>query len=275
VASPEKKAFLLRIDPTLWAEIERLAAAELRSANAQVEFLLRQALADRGIQPQTMRKPKPVREPEFVRPVKMNAAEGRMNSWDEKYGAPGHYYGTEPNDFLRERYAVIPAGGRVLCLAEGEGRNAVFLAQQGYRVVAVDRSPVGLRKAQALAAERGVQIETAVADLADYPITPGHWDGIVSIWCHLPQPLRAAVHGQVVAGLKPGGIFLLEAYTPAQLRYGTGGPKSVDLLPTLAELQMELAGLDFVLAEEREREIHEGHGHAGLSAVVDIVAVKR
>ena len=198
-----------------------------------------------------------------------------MNSWDEKYGAPGHYYGTEPNDFLREHHSVIPAGGRVLCLAEGEGRNAVFLAQQGYQVVAADQSPVGLNKAEALAAERGVRIETVVADLADYRIAPGHWDGIVSIWCHLPQSLRNTVHRQVVAGLQRGGVFLLEAYTPAQLNYGTGGPKTADLLPTLAELRTELDGLDLVHAVEREREVHEGQGHTGLSAVVDIVAVKR
>ena len=170
---------------------------------------------------------------------------------------------------------MIPAGGRVLCLAEGEGRNAVFLAQHGYRVIAVDQSPVGLRKAEALAAGRGVQIETVVADLADYRIAPGQWDGIVSIWCHLPPPLRAAVYRQVVAGLGSGGACLLEAYTPAQLGYGTGGPKTADLMPTLAELRGELAGLDFVHAVEREREVHEGQGHFGLSAVVDIVAVKR
>jgi len=198
-----------------------------------------------------------------------------MNSWDEKYGAPGHYYGTEPNRFLREHHAVIPAGGAVLCLAEGEGRNAVFLAQQGYRVLAVDQSPVGLHKAERLATERGVEIETIVADLADYRIEPGRWDGIVSIWCHLPPPLRAAVYGQAVAGLRVGGAFLLEAYTPEQLRYGTGGPKSADLMPTLAELRTELDGLDLVHAVEREREVLEGQGHFGLSAVVDIVAVKR
>lgn len=195
-----------------------------------------------------------------------------MNTWDEKYGAPGHYYGTEANDFLRERYTALPAGGRVLCLAEGEGRNAVYLARQGFGVVAVDQSPVGLRKAEQLAAERGVKIETVAADLADYRIEPDHWDGIVSIWCHLPQPLRTTVHRQVVAGLKVGGTFLLEAYTPAQLRHGTGGPKTVDLLPSLDELRRELDGLDLVYAEEREREVHEGHGHTGLSAVVDIVA---
>jgi SAM-dependent methyltransferase len=198
-----------------------------------------------------------------------------MNSWDEKYGAPRFYYGTDPNEFLRERCAAIPAGGDVLCLAEGEGRNAVFLAQQGFRVVAVDQSPVGLGKAETLAAERGVTLETVVADLADYHIEAECWDGIVSIWCHLPPPLRVAVHRQAVAGLRRGGAFLLEAYTPAQLRYGTGGPKSIDLLPTLAELRGELAGLDLVHAVERERDVHEGQGHTGRSAVVDIVAVKR
>ena len=198
-----------------------------------------------------------------------------MNPWDERYGAARYYYGTEPNDFLRERFAAIRPGGDVLCLAEGEGRNAVFLAQQGYRAVAVDQSAVGLRKAAQLAAGRGVQIETIVADLGAYRIEPDCWDGIVSIWCHLPSALRAAVHSQVVAALKVGGAFLLEAYTPAQLQHGTGGPQSPDLMPTLAELRKELAGLDLVHAVERERVVHEGPGHAGLSAVVQVLAVRR
>jgi len=197
-----------------------------------------------------------------------------MNSWDERYGGAVYYYGTEPNEFLRERLAAIPAGGDVLCLAEGEGRNAVFLAQQGYRVIAVDQSSIGLRKAERLAAARGVKIDTVVADLADYRIVPRRWDGIVSIWCHLPPALRSAVYGQAVAGLKPGGVLLVEAYTPEQLRYGTGGPKSAELLPTLAELRSELAGLEFVHAEERVREVREGNGHAGQSAVVQIVGVR-
>jgi SAM-dependent methyltransferase len=194
-----------------------------------------------------------------------------MKSWDEKYGAAGFYYGTEANEFLRGRCDAIAAGGEVLCLAEGEGRNAVFLAQRGYRVLAVDQSPVGLEKAARLAFERGVSIETVEADLGDFTIEPGRWDGIVSIWCHLPLPLRATVHRRVVDGLKPGGVFLLEAYTPDQLRHGTGGPKDVALLPTLAELRRELAGLRLDLAEERERTIYEGQGHHGLSSVVQIV----
>jgi SAM-dependent methyltransferase len=195
-----------------------------------------------------------------------------MISWDERYGTAHYFYGTEPNDFLRERCGLIRPRGDVLCLAEGEGRNAVFLAQQGFRVVAVDQSAIGLRKAEQLAAERGVAIETVVADLSDFTIGPGRWDGIVSIWCHLPAALRAAVHRQAVTGLRVGGVFLLEAYTPDQLRHGTGGPKSADLMPTLAELRQELAGLELVSGEERERVVHEGEGHSGLSSVVQVVA---
>lgn len=195
-----------------------------------------------------------------------------MNMWDERYGSEDYFYGTEPNDFLREHRGLIRPRGDVLCLAEGEGRNAVFLAQQGFRVVAVDQSPVGLRKAQRLAAERGVAVQTVVADLNEFPIEPDRWDGIVSIWCHVPAPLRAAVHRKVARGLKAGGVFLLEAYTPDQLRHGTGGPKTADLMPTLAALRDELAGLDLDVAVERERVVREGAGHDGLSSVVQIVA---
>lgn len=198
-----------------------------------------------------------------------------MSFWDERYGADGFYYGTEPNEFLRTHHAEIQRGGDVLCLGEGEGRNAVFLAQQGFRPVALDQSAVGLEKAQRLAVAKGVRIDTVVADLANYRIEPERWDGITSIWCHLPAALRASVHAQVAVGLRIGGVFLLEAYTPAQLRHGTGGPRTADLLPTLAELRKELAGLELVHAAELEREVHEGGGHTGLSAVVQIVARRR
>jgi SAM-dependent methyltransferase len=197
-----------------------------------------------------------------------------MTSWDERYAASSYYYGTAPNEFLYERFSVIPPGGEVLCLGEGEGRNAVFLAERGYRVMALDQSVVGLNKAEQLATAKGVSIATVAVDLERYRIEPGRWDGIVSIWCHLPRSLRAAVHGQVLAGLKPGGIFFLESYTPAQIAYGTGGPPSVDLLPSLAELRPQLEGLDLVHAIERERIVQEGRGHTGLSAVVQIIARK-
>jgi SAM-dependent methyltransferase len=196
-----------------------------------------------------------------------------MIPWDERYGTSDFFYGTEPNDFLRERHAAIPSGGTVLCLGEGEGRNAVYLAARGYRVVALDQSAKGLEKARRLAADQGVAIDTVIADLDGYRIEPAAWDGIVSIWCHLPSTLRMAVHRQAVTGLRPGGAFLLEAYTPDQLGRGTGGPKSADLLPTLAQLRNELAGLRFVHALESDREVREGRGHTGSSATVQVVAL--
>lgn len=202
-------------------------------------------------------------------------AQPNVESWNQCYAADDYYFGTEPNDLLVRHCSVIRPGGDVLCLGEGEGRNAVFLAHEGYRVVAVDQSAVGLRKAEQLAATKGVQIQTVVADLADYQIEPSHWDGIVSIWCHLPRSLRVAVHRQVVAGLKPDGVFVLEAYTPAQLRRGTGGPPTADRMLTLPELRRELKGLGLAHALERERVVHEGSGHDGMSAVVQIIARKR
>lgn len=195
-----------------------------------------------------------------------------MNSWDERYAPATYFYGTEPNDFLREQAPVIPSGGTVLCLGEGEGRNAAYLAGQGYDVVALDQSAVGLEKAGRLAAAKAVHIQTIVANLDGYRFDAARWDGIVSIWCHLPSAIRSTLHRQMVMGLKPGGVFLLEAYTPRQLRNGTGGPKDVDLLPSLAELRRDLHGMEILLGTELDRVVQEGTGHNGLSAVVQIVA---
>ncbi|WP_018175775.1 MULTISPECIES: cyclopropane-fatty-acyl-phospholipid synthase family protein [unclassified Thioalkalivibrio] len=193
--------------------------------------------------------------------------------WDERYAEDDYVYGTEPNDFLRAAVANVPRG-RALCLAEGEGRNAVFLAQQGFDVLAVDSSAVGLQKAQRLAEDRGVQIETLVADLADYAIDPDSWDLIVSIFCHLPPDVRRRLHAEVVAGLRPGGVFILEAYTPAQLEWGTGGPPTAELMMTREALTEELDGLEFEEAVERERDVIEGRFHTGRGAVVQVLAHK-
>lgn len=193
--------------------------------------------------------------------------------WDQRYAADEYVYGTRPNDFLASVVDRLPMG-RVLCLAEGEGRNAVFLAEQGFEVTAVDSSAVGLAKACKLAGQRGVHIETVVADLTHYEIVPECWDVLVAIFCHLPPPLRRAVHAQAVAGLRPGGAFVLEAYTPAQLQHGTGGPPVVELMMTLDGLREELAGLHFEHALETERDIQEGRFHAGVGAVVQVLAYK-
>jgi len=194
--------------------------------------------------------------------------------WDERYSGESYAYGKHPNDFLAQSYQLIARQGRVLCLAEGEGRNGVFLAQQGLDVLAVDASAVGIAKAQKLAEEKGVKLHTLVADLADFVIEPESWDAIVSIFCHLPPVLRRQLHQQVVRGLRPGGVFILEAYTPEQLSYKTGGPPVAELTMQLADLRGELAGLDIRLGEERLREVHEGEYHTGTGAVVQLLAVK-
>lgn len=193
--------------------------------------------------------------------------------WDEQYERDEYVYGTSPNDFLRSQASYLPRG-RILCLAEGEGRNAVFLAEQGYTVTAVDQSPVGLAKASRMAEQRGVTIETVVADLAAFDVEPEAWDGVVSIFAHMPPPARHHVHRQVVTGLRPGGVFLLEAYRPEQLRYGTGGPPVAELMMTLEGLRTELSGLNVDFAAETVREIHEGPLHHGAGAVVQLRAHK-
>ena len=122
--------------------------------------------------------------------------------WDERYSTAEYAYGVEPNGFLASHYQALPRG-RILSLAEGEGRNAVFLARQGYEVTAVDGSAVGLRKAENLARENAVSFHCIHADLATFAIAAQAWDGIVSIFCPLPSELRAQVHAGVVAGLRP------------------------------------------------------------------------
>jgi SAM-dependent methyltransferase len=194
--------------------------------------------------------------------------------WNDRYSTPDYVYGTEPNDFLAAVATRIVPGGRVLSIADGEGRNGVYLASLGFDVTTVDSSPVGVAKAQRLAESRGVHVNAIVADLADFEFAPNSWDGIVSIFCHLPPPLRRRVHQQVVRGLAPGGIYVLEGYSVQQLSHGTGGPKSAELLLTLEAVRAELEGLELVHAVEMEREVNEGALHWGLSAVVQVIARK-
>lgn len=191
--------------------------------------------------------------------------------WDERYSAEEYAYGTNPNKFLEANVSSIPKG-KVLSLAEGEGRNAVFLAKQGYSVTAVDSSLVGLNKARKLAEENGVIVEFIHTDLAEYDLGENKWDGIVSIFCPLPSSIRKQLHKKVEAALKRNGIFLLEAYTPAQLKYGTGGGNSVDVMQSKESLSLELAGLKFKHLIELERDVVEGIYHTGIGAVVQAIA---
>ena len=193
--------------------------------------------------------------------------------WNERFSEPGYAYGTEPNGLLASVADRIPMG-RVLSLAEGEGRNAVFLAGLGFEVTAVDSSAVGLAKAERLAAERGVSIKTVEADLAEFEIEPNAWQGIVSIFCHLPPVVRATLHERCLRGLTAEGVFVLEGFTPRQLELATGGPKTLELLMELETLRQELPGLQFEIAREIERPATEGKYHRGTVAVVQVLATK-
>jgi SAM-dependent methyltransferase len=191
--------------------------------------------------------------------------------WNEKFANTEYAYGTEPNDFLVSAVTKLKRGA-TLSLAEGEGRNAVWLAQQGFTVSAIEQSEKGVGKTLRLALQRGVIVMAERGELETFHIQPNSWDLVVSIFAHTPQDLRRKLHRQVVAGLKPGGVFVLEAYTPAQIANNTGGPKDAALMPTAELLRSELAGLVFDRIEEVERDVVEGSLHTGTAHVVQVVA---
>lgn len=209
--------------------------------------------------------------------------------WEERYSAKEYAYGKDPNDFLVEQVNQLFGFSneasfnqdvrsqhrqRVLCLAEGEGRNAVYLAKQGFDVTAVDSSKAGMEKAQKLATENNVSIEAVVSDLSEFEFVPESYDIVVSIFCHIPLSLRQNIHKQVVRALKPGGVFIVEAYTPEQLKFKTGGPAIAELTVQLQDLLEEIQSLDVVHSAEKEREVIEGLYHTGMGAVVQLVARK-
>jgi 2-polyprenyl-3-methyl-5-hydroxy-6-metoxy-1,4-benzoquinol methylase len=187
-----------------------------------------------------------------------------VSFWDQQFAVDGFKYGMEPNAFLRSEAGRLTSGARILVPGDGEGRNSVWLATQGHRVLAMDASSVGLQKAQTLAAERGVTIETVLADLADWEPKAGRFDAVVLTFVHLPLHLRPLAHRRLARALKPGGLLLLEAFHPKQLGCSSGGPKQVEMLYTLADLRSDFSGL---LAEESAAEcevtLDEGPGHQG------------
>lgn len=200
------------------------------------------------------------------------APAGPGTSWDARYASQEYFYGTAPNDFLATHAGMID--GPVLSLAEGEGRNAVFLAGRGLQVRGVDSSAMGLAKAQRLAATQGVVIDTVVADLADYRPEPGHYAAVVSVFAHLPSAVRAQLYPRVVQALRPGGLVLLEAYAEGQRERDTGGPKDLDMLMSVDKLRAAFPTLEPLLLRQVERDVHEGQGHTGSALVVQFIGRK-
>lgn len=191
--------------------------------------------------------------------------------WDERYSTEEYAYGTKANAFLKSHANSLPKG-KVLSLAEGEGRNAVFLAKAGYQVTAVDGSAVGLAKAEKLAKQNDVELELIHADLTQFDMGENAWHGIISIFFPLSAEFRKPLHSKVMRALKPGGVYLLEAYTQKQVQYGTGGGKNAELMQDKQSLSEELKGLEFKHLQELERDVVEGEYHTGLASVVQLIA---
>lgn len=193
--------------------------------------------------------------------------------WNQRYADDDYIYGTEPNSFLAEHAGLL--SDPVLSLAEGEGRNAVFLASLGFSVHGIDGSEVGLAKAQTLAHSKGVEIQTEVADLGLFEPPENHYGSVISISAHLPSGIRNRLYPLVEHCLKPNGIILLEAYSENQITRDTGGPKDIDMLMTCAKVEREFPNCEPLLMRELEREVCEGKYHTGLASVIQFIARKR
>ena len=195
-----------------------------------------------------------------------------LERWERRYGAEGYVFGTAPSGFLAKQAHLLHPGMTALALADGEGRNGVWLAEQGLDVLAVDFSPTGQAKARALAAERGVTLRTECADLAHWVFPTAAFDVVVAIFFQFAGPaLRARIFDGIRQTLKPGGLLLLQGYRPEQLAYGTGGPSEVENLYTHELLEDAFAGLSELSIRAYDAPLSEGGGHAGMSALIELV----
>ncbi len=193
--------------------------------------------------------------------------------WDQRFAAPEYIFGTEPNRFLASQAHRLVAGMRVLDIACGEGRNAVWLAAQGCRVTAFDISPLALAKAGRLADERRVEVEFREASVDDWRWEPAAFDAVACIFIQFAEPAqRARLFDGFHAALGPGGLVLLQGYTPKQLDYRTGGPGQLSHLYTAPMLREAFARFEILELREHEEDLAEGSKHVGRSALVDLVA---
>jgi len=199
-----------------------------------------------------------------------------LDRWNERYRARDYIFGTAPNAFLASNAARLKRGQSALCIADGEGRNSVWLAEQGLEVRAFDFSPIGVEKARRLAAARGVKVHYDVSTVYEWSWPAAAFDVVVAIFVQFADPpMRAFMFERMARALKPGGLLLLEGYTPKQLEFGTGGPKQVDQLYTEELLRHSFGALEILELQQYEAELDEGSRHRGMSAVIDFAAVKR
>jgi SAM-dependent methyltransferase len=198
-----------------------------------------------------------------------------LERWNGRFSAPEYIFGTGPNRFLAAQKHRLHPSQRALCVADGEGRNSVWLAEQGLDVTAFDFSPVGVQKARRLAAARGVKVHYTVATVYDWPWPHERFDVVAAIFVQFADPaMRSFMFERMARALRPGGLLLVEGYTPKQLEYRTGGPSRLENLYTAELLREAFAALEILELREYEAELGEGAAHAGMSAVVDLVARK-
>ena len=196
-----------------------------------------------------------------------------LERWNQRFSAPGYLFGTQPNRFLASKKALLKKGQSALCVADGDGRNSVWLAQLGLEVAAFDISPVGVEKARRLAAERGVRVRYEVAGVYDWAWPLAAFDVVAAIFVQFADPaMREFMFARMVRALKPGGLLLLEGYTPKQLEYRTGGPPQVENLYTGPMLREAFRDLEVLELREYEDQLEEGERHTGRSALIDLVA---
>ena len=195
--------------------------------------------------------------------------------WDERFSQAEPVYGHAPNEFLQSQAFRLQPGMKVLVPGDGYGRNGIWLAKQGLQVHTVDLSPVGVELAQKAAGAVGLHMTIELADLSNWTWPQEELDAVVSIFMHLPPELRAKVHASMLRALKPGGLVILEAFSPAQLQHSSGGPKQVELLYSPDALRSDFAPAETLELEEKERELDEGHMHRGLASVVRAVFRKK
>lgn len=198
------------------------------------------------------------------------------NMWDERYASADYFFGTAPNAFLVSQQHLLRPGMSCLAVADGEGRNGVWLAQQGLQVLSVDYSEPASLKAGKLAALKGVDMERAVVDLLQWEWGVARYDIVVAIFIQFASPAqREILFDCIKRCLKPGGLLLLQGYTPRQLEYKTGGPPLAENMYSVALLREVFADMEIVHLREHDDRIDEGAGHSGMSALIDLAAYKQ
>ena len=206
----------------------------------------------------------------------MNGGNQELLRWNERFAADDYVFGTRPNEFLRAQRDLLVPGMRALCVADGEGRNSVWLATLGLQVTAFDFSPVALAKASKLAEANNVTVDQFIADARDWDWDAEHYDVVVAIFVQFAPPAqRADMFAGMARALKPGGLLIIQGYRPEQLGYGTGGPKLVDNLYTEDLLRQGFASLQILHLAAHDEVVDEGPGHSGMSALIDLVARKK